>query len=169
MLVGYDYSGTYGGSYGEQYVIPEYVDGYGLQNENAKGYWYNGNEYVYTPGTMSFSDRAYWSSLGYVYNENSLIYPYIQNYKNILSQHYSGYLDVKLLDISKYSLYEDDVYYWTGNCTDVHNNSLNYYDDIKANGNNGISDMYNSGSYQYGHTDIYGVRPVIEIDKKYLD
>ncbi len=72
--------------------IPTTTKDYGLQSETAKGY--NGTERI---GTVAFADEAYWldnnssllskygsSNIAFVYDNNSKLYPYVQNYQNYL-------------------------------------------------------------------------------------
>ena len=75
---------TYGGSTATPLVNPT-----GIQDETAIG-WFSGyNATNPLIGTKPFSSTAYWSSTtstypAYVYNENSYLYEYVENYKAYL-------------------------------------------------------------------------------------
>ena len=66
--------------------IPTTEEGYGLQDSEMKGYVDSGYPYK---GILSFSSTDYWSSItssypAFVYNSNSNLYQYVENYESYL-------------------------------------------------------------------------------------
>ena len=74
---------TSGSTYTE---IPTTEEGYGLQDSEMKGWLNSGYPYK---GTLAFSSTNYWSSItssypAFVYNSNSNLYQYVENYESYL-------------------------------------------------------------------------------------
>ena len=157
----------------------------GKQDKTAIGttvnyYFDDENEYfepvLPSVGTITFSDTAYWSidSDPYVYNENSNLYKYVENYKFYLESLNVNIEEARLIswdelvqlgcpdnggfcyDAPKW-VYSSS--YWTGSSCG---------DDL-------MCSMYNFISFgEFGNRDYYdlyfhGVRPVIVISKDYFN
>ena len=142
----------------------------GKQNHEMKGYIVGQK---FRNGITKFSDTNYWSSTvsnypAYVYNENSLLYGYVENYKSYLSTLGVISLDARL--ITKEELEElgcsGDVCsfapswiyatsYWSGTADTS-------YDVC------GVSSENNFFNNFYEFDNYFGVRPVIEIDRSIL-
>ena len=125
-------------------------------------------------GTTAFSSTNYWSSTvssypAYVYDSNSILYSYVENYKTYLSTLGVTPRETRLITheeleglgcygINCYSA-PDWVYsssYWTSSATDY--DFLYYVDTVQG---------YSFCPYYIN--DSYGVRPVIEIDVDEID
>lgn len=156
------------------YVLDSTVEGYGLQNSNAKGYVSNSEQRV---GTVSFSNTNYWNGkvgtdyLGSfldpnypsVYDENSIIFGYVNDYKDILLEDGVCIIDARLLtyqEAKNLGCSGDSCAsapnwlgsraYWLG--------SANTNDNLwRINTNSGF------GDYGYNRSYGYGVRPVIVV------
>ena len=144
----------------------------GIQDATMRGYLtYVGSGYP--KGTTEFSTTNYWSSTvssypAYIYNSNSTLYNYVENYKNYLIGLGANVLEARLMKLeefeplgcsidnrtcssSQYSwIYSTS--YWTGS---VFNSSIVWI--ITSNGN------LNGNNYAF--YDDYGVRPVIKLLK----
>ena len=124
-------------------------------------------------GTTKFSDTKYWSSTvssypSYVYNENSLLYSYVENYKTYLSTLGVTPSEARLITYeeltnlgcsgSSCSSAPSWVYatsYWSGSAT-----SSNYVWGVFSNG-------YFS-NFRYSTDDDFGCRPVITISRSLI-
>ena len=158
---------TYGGSTATPLVNPT-----GIQDETAIG-WFSGyNATNPLIGTKPFSSTAYWSSTtstypAYVYNENSYLYEYVENYKAYLISLGVTPNEARLITIEELeglgcvrssnscSGAPEWVYstsYWSGSAF----NTDNVWD-VYSDG------FFNVSSYRYGN--YFGVRPVIVIDR----
>ncbi len=144
-------------------------EGYGRQSSEARGRHHDGGNSICT---VAFSSTAYWEGQtgegkkypdNYVYDNNSAIYPYLENYKTYL-EGFGINPEVKLLDNSDshslYNLNKEALLYttsfWRGNSYSYNNNEyivVYYYSD----GASGISPP----SYNYS----FGVRPEVIIKK----
>lgn len=137
----------------------------GIQDQNALGMQPDQLEKI---GVTAFSTSAYWTSdsyPSYVYNSNSSLYTYIENYKTYLEGTGATIENARLItseeleilgcSMEKYTCSSAPswVYstsYWTAtaaNSTTIHT--------VLANGN--------SAAVSYDNTAFRGVRPVIEI------
>ena len=154
--------GVYDGSQRTEYGS----EATGIQDSSMKGYV--GQEVRF--GTLPFSKTNYWSNTVqsypmYVYDSNSIIYNYVENYK--------GYIESLGVNVATARLIAQEeleslgcssanntcgnapkwVYstaYWTG--TAIKNNSLRYV--------NGVTHF---DSYPYNYGPNAGIRPIIEI------
>ena len=139
-----------------------------------------------TAGTTSFSSVNYWKSnygnypsdgsyevdiWRYIYDESSLIYNYVNNYKLTLEKNGIYINEARLikdreLDPLGCSFYTSQC---SGNYTWTYSTSYwtgtSYREDNWAISTNG---RYNSG-VQYDNSTTYGVRPVIVISKDYFN
>ena len=155
-----------GGEYNNSWVA--YGDeATGIQDSTMIGH----NGVLVRKGTIKFSNTKYWSngsSSGYIYDNNSLLYNYIENYANYLKNKDVKIEDARLINLteleslgcsvstyscSKAPKWVTETSYWTGS-----NFSVDY-----------LWTVYNSGSsldYNlYSNNDCFGVRPVIIMPK----
>ena len=142
-----------------QYSTSDY--GYGLQSPEAYGKP-TGEQEGY--GTVPFSSSIYWGSQtypSYIYNSNSSIYQYLDNYKNYLEGLGATVVDAKIPSWSDvYEFFQNDLnslvfnsVYWTGTAS---NFDTGYILVMFTNNTNGSI---------YYKTDTYaGVRPLIVIE-----
>ena len=142
----------------------------GLQNENAKG-WFLGYS-ITNPiiGNSDFSTYSYWSNItgypSYVYNNKSLVYQYIENYKNYFYTNYDLNVSARLItyeELLKLGCSDIDqncknapawvssTTYWTGTAADK--------DNLYQVGGNRACPKFGACHYLEG----YGVRPIIEV------
>ena len=142
----------------------------GLQNENAKG-WFLGYS-ITNPiiGNSDFSTYGYWSNItgypSYVYNNKSLVYQYIENYKNYFYTNYDLNVSARLIkyeELLKLGCSDIDqncenapawvssTTYWTGTAADK--------DNLYQVGGNRACPKFGVCHYLEG----YGVRPIIEV------
>ena len=138
----------------------------GIQDSTMIGH----NGVLVRKGTIKFSNTKYWSngsSSVYVYDNNSLLYNYIENYGNYLKNRDVKIEDARLINlteleslgcsVSTYSCSNAPKWvtatsYWTGS---------NFSEDY-------LWTVYNTGSFDYNlysNNDCFGVRPVIVISK----
>ena len=167
--------------------ISETKEGYGLQNQNAKGYDYI-NEGDYSVGAVNFIDdidnKDYWSDAdnklldkygndypAFVYDENSLIYSYVQSYEHYLNSIGYSLLNVTLINyeqvqkfgcgIGHYECYEAPEWFY----------STTYWTGVSLCSNN-IKAMMNDQTFDTCTTIesgcANGIRPVITIAKSDL-
>ena len=119
-------------------------------------------------GTTQFSSTIYWegsSNKSYVYDSNSPLYNYVENYKRYLESQDAVIEDARLIKIeeleslgcqidgtcSEAPKWVYSTTYWTGNIS-----SINY---VYRVGTGGLL------SRSYTHKYCYGVRPVINVKK----
>ena len=124
--------------------------------------------------SIKFSDSAYWndnssSYPAYVYNDNSNLYEYVENYKKYLEGTGIVINEARLLSIEElFNLavcddphcffkngIADEVSFWTGSAKD--GNQIYY--------------LYDDGEFGYDNYEIdydFGIRPVIVISKEYF-
>ncbi len=137
--------------------------GYGLQSSEAIGV---NNEDTKITGTMAFSSSNYWNGqLGeggtysdrYVYNSNSKIHPYIENYKRYIESLGVTVYDARLIRWDEVTLFSGNLYsyisntsFWTGTASTI---DAGYILCVFA-GNRSGSSPYSSSYY-------VGVKPVI--------
>ena len=149
----------------------------GIQDERAKGNFYDKNSVaIDVPwyGTVAFASNEYWidydiSGSSYVYNEKTLLYPYIENYRNYLQQ-YVDLTDIRLISYQELidfgwpegggkckTCYEwlYSTTYWTGTAS-----QSGYIYSVNRDGNLKKRMSVVSGSA--------GIRPVIVISKDYF-
>ena len=161
LYVGGEYNSSWT-AYGEEAT--------GKQDLNMLGYV---SEQSTRKGVIKFSDTNYWKSTvssypSYVYNENSLLYSYVENYKTYLSTLGVTHIDARL--ITKEELESlgcsgtncrsapSWVYatpYWSGSASSV---TFLYY--VKSTGT--------FMSTAYSNDFDFGCRPVIVVDKSLL-
>lgn len=161
----------------------------GIQNENVKGLIYvdTGSHNSISYGTVEFSQTDYWFDINntnhikakygtsipaYVYDSNSALYTYVQNYQNylrktlgktsvsatLMSYEQATYLgcDANITSCKDAPIWVYDTSYWLGSVGDAYNEprwiwNINYTNFFSA-----VFYSDNSG---------YGIRPVITIDK----
>ena len=151
----------------------------GIQDSRATA---SNDDSVDWVGVVDFSSSDYWSStmgnqLVYVYNSNSMVYPYVQNYKNYLESKGFDIEDARLISFEELVTLGCDynkgvctnapswVYsssYWTGTSYPVEN-----YVWIVGEANHFLPSHYNNDVYQ-DYTFYFGIRPVIEVSKEYF-
>ena len=149
-------------SYSEYTEISNTEEGYGLQNSEMIGYP-EGGSYPRN-GTLAFSSSIYWDSTytafgnsgyPYVYDSNSNLYQYVENYKTKLGNAVS---EVRLAAYEEIQPYTNktkypwifETSYWLGSLSA----SISRVWRVNANGDFNFN-SFNSAS-------SYGVRPVIE-------
>ena len=149
-------------------------ENYGKQNINAKGRVYerdsNNNVTNADPyprvGVLPFSDNKYWStSERYIYNENSNIYNYVQNYQRYLID--QGYSSVTATILS-----EDQIRYLgcrglDGECDPSVFITTTYWLGFRGNDSD-VQFLQENNRYNvtnYNTQNIAGIRPVITINK----
>ena len=161
LYVGGEYNSSWT-AYGEEAT--------GKQDLNMIGYSSKGKPYK---GTTKFSNTNYWSSTvssypSYVYNENSLLYSYVENYKTYLSTLGVTPIEARLITYeeltdlrcsgTKCTSAPSWVYattYWSGSADSSFGVWLvNSYGDF---GRSGCSDNYG-----------FGCRPVITISRSLI-
>ena len=161
LYVGGEYNSSWT-AYGEEAT--------GKQDLNMIGYSSKGKPYK---GTTKFSNTNYWSSTvssypSYVYNENSLLYSYVENYKTYLSTLGVTPIEARLITYeeltdlrcsgTKCTSAPSWVYattYWSGSARS--SNSVWYV--------NSIGDFGTSTCSSYGS---FGCRPVITISRSLI-
>ena len=161
LYVGGEYNSSWT-AYGEEAT--------GKQDLNMIGYSSKGKPYK---GTTKFSNTNYWSSTvssypSYVYNENSLLYSYVENYKTYLSTLGVTPIEARLITYeeltdlrcsgTKCTSAPSWVYattYWSGSA-----NSSSRVWLVRSNGN--FDDDYYSGRSHFG------CRPVITISRSLI-
>ncbi len=144
----------------------------GIQDSNSKGY-VSGQSEVYS--VVAFSSTMYWSSTtstypARVYNENSNLYQYVENYKTYLTGLGADIKEARLIYTDELeglgcsmsnrscSSAEEWVYqtsYWSG--------TADSYDSVRY-----VSSNSYFGNFEFGHDIGFGVRPVIVIDKSLI-
>ena len=161
--------------------ISTVISGYSLQNEKAKGWVYNDEKVI---GILPFSQEIYWSEHNslkseygdeypaYVYDENSELYQYVENYVNYLKElgiHNTA--TGRLLNNDDLTTLECDYYeqecsntvepwlystsFWTG-IADSDDSFMVFDLEFET------EQAFSTGDYD--QDDTYGIRPVIEID-----
>ena len=161
LYVGGEYNSSWT-AYGEEAT--------GKQDLNMIGYSSKGKPYK---GTTKFSNTNYWSSTvssypSYVYNENSLLYSYVENYKTYLSTLGVTPIEARLITYeeltdlrcsgTKCTSAPSWVYattYWSGSA-----DSSSFVWIVFSNGN------FNTRNYSY--SDGNGCRPVITISRSLI-
>ena len=161
LYVGGEYNSSWT-AYGEEAT--------GKQDLNMIGYSSKGKPYK---GTTKFSNTNYWSSTvssypSYVYNENSLLYSYVENYKTYLSTLGVTPIEARLITYeeltdlrcggTKCTSAPSWVYattYWSGSA--ISSNSV-----WLVNSNGDFS------SNRYFSDNNYGCRPVITISRSLI-
>ena len=146
----------------------------GIQDVNAKGSeWddeWNGIEFPWI-GTIEFSDTEYWvdsitSYPAYVYNSNSKIYPYVENYRLYLESQGVSVEEARLikkeelknLECSKLNLSCEEYPDWVG--------STSYWSGtVSVVGFETVFNVSKWGVTPYTNAQYYGIRPVIVIKK----
>ena len=144
--------------------ISNIEEGYGLQNSEMIGCPGNGGYPI--KGTITFSSSKYWdstytafgnSSYPYVYDSNSNLYQYVENYKTKLGNAVSK---VRLAAYEEIELYTDQINYpwifetsyWLGSSSGASTS------DVWCVGEGG-----GFGNFDYcSIASVFGVRPVIE-------
>ena len=161
LYVGGEYNSSWT-AYGEEAT--------GKQDLNMIGYSSKGKPYK---GTTKFSNTNYWSSTvssypSYVYNENSLLYSYVENYKTYLSTLGVTPIEARLITYeeltdlrcsgTKCTSAPSWVYattYWSGS---AYSSSSVWY--VNSNG------YFNATSFSNNYS--YGCRPVITISRSLI-
>ena len=161
LYVGGEYNSSWT-AYGEEAT--------GKQDLNMIGYSSKGKPYK---GTTKFSNTNYWSSTvssypSYVYNENSLLYSYVENYKTYLSTLGVTPIEARLITYeeltdlrcsgTKCTSAPSWVYattYWSGSAPSS--------DHVWSVGSSGCFSNNN-----YSNNNSYGCRPVITISRSLI-
>ena len=161
LYVGGEYNSSWT-AYGEEAT--------GKQDLNMIGYSSKGKPYK---GTTKFSNTNYWSSTvssypSYVYNENSLLYSYVENYKTYLSTLGVTPIEARLITYeeltdlrcsgTKCTSAPSWVYattYWSGSAS-----SSSYVWRVGSSGS--------FGSLSYSDSISFGCRPVITISRSLI-
>ncbi len=172
LLVGNMYTSEFNG------LIEETTEGYGIQNENATG----AINYPYYVGTVAFSTTKYWSysssrpDLDYgksypaeVYDSNSNLYQYVQNYQKYLLN--NGYMstNARLLTMNEAIIlgcssncsaapeWLTSTWFWLS--TAQEDSKIYFITKLKS---------FGSVNYYYHESRYFGIRPVITISKSEL-
>ena len=163
LYVGGEYNSSWT-AYGEEAT--------GKQDLNMIGYSSKGKPYK---GTTKFSNTNYWSSTvssypSYVYNENSLLYSYVENYKTYLSTLGVTPIEARLITYeeltdlrcsgTKCTSAPSWVYattYWSGSA----DSSYDVWR-VDSNGN------FDYGNNDYSNDSYFGCRPVITISRSLI-
>ena len=161
------------------YVGGEYNNGWtaygeeatGKQDSTMLGYVSSGQPYK---GTTMFSNTNYWSSTvssypAYVYDSNSTLYSYVENYKTYLSTLGVTPTEARLIT------YEEVTSLGCRDLLCIHAPSWVYatsYWSGSADSSNLVRGVYSNGDFDIGRLysdgNIYGCRPVITISRDYL-
>ena len=162
LYVGGEYNSSWT-AYGEEAT--------GKQDLNMIGYSSKGKPYK---GTTKFSNTNYWSSTvssypSYVYNENSLLYSYVENYKTYLSTLGVTPIEARLITYeeltdlrcsgTKCTSAPSWVYattYWSGSAR-----SSRYVWSVDSDGRCSFNDFYSNSN-------DFGCRPVITISRSLI-
>ena len=164
------------------YVYSPYgIEATGIQDENMKG-WTSAEQPRI--GTATFSNTTYWYSSdlkslkseygtsypAYVYDSNSTLYGYVENYKiylstlgvtpseaRLISYEELSVLGCNGINCSAASSWVISTAYWTGSAR-----SMSLVWGVYTNGN------FNETVFTIGNKTIFGVRPVIVISKDYF-
>ena len=151
----------------------------GIQDSTMLGMFSDGSIYK---GVTKFSETAYWledntlkdeyvaESSPYIYDNNSIIYSYVENYKKYLENQGLSLVEARLIkeeELQKLgcnysgcksaSSWVNSTSYWTGTLYDLEYGFIA----TVGNGNETLSmSRFETGDFMM----YYGVRPVIEID-----
>ena len=164
----------YSGGYDFERTILETEEGYGLQNENARGGTTTHSQKV---GTVSFSDTNYWyenntlkseygsSFPAYVYDSNSNIYQYVESYVSKLKNMGLSNVSGRLLNYSEIENLGCDT--TANSCYDAQEwvNTTNYWAGATF-VSNSIWSVYSNGDVECNSFNLqnsFGVRPVIVV------
>ena len=161
LYVGGEYNSSWT-AYGEEAT--------GKQDLNMIGYSSKGKPYK---GTTKFSNTNYWSSTvssypSYVYNENSLLYSYVENYKTYLSTLGVTPIEARLITYEELT----DLRCSGTKCTSAPSwvYATTYWSG-SASSSNSVWRVYSNGSFNYGSYSIsyhFGCRPVITISRSLI-
>ena len=145
----------------------------GLQKRTMIGYSSKSKK----RGTTVFSDTYYWPDTGnypvYVYDSNSTIYSYVENYKNYLESLGTIIIEARL--ISAEELEHFGCTYDTQSCTNAPSfiYSTSYWTgSAYSNSTQSVYAMTSNGYFNttgYNQKSQFGVRPVIVISKDYFN
>ena len=143
----------------------------GIQDSTMRGY-ISGS--VPRKGTKEVSSINYWSSTvssypAYIYNENSTLYNYVENYKTYLESQGAKIKEARLAKV------EELVTLGCKKCVNCSNApswvyNTSYWTGSARDGTSIYGTRSDGGfcNYGYNRTDYVGVRPVIVIDKSLL-
>ena len=162
LYVGGEYNSSWT-AYGEEAT--------GKQDLNMIGYSSKGKPYK---GTTKFSNTNYWSSTvssypSYVYNENSLLYSYVENYKTYLSTLGVTPIEARLITYEELT----DLRCSGTKCTSAPSwvYATTYWSG-SAGSSRGVWSVASRGSFSsdaaYSFTDSFGCRPVITISRSLI-
>ena len=133
----------------------------GIQNPEAIGEKSSGYPYY---GVIAFSETNYWGSVSqyaFIYNNQSLLYPHVENYKTYMKNIVG--VDVKEASLASYTQYDSFKSYTNFNFTSFWLGSSASVDDDDR-----VSYVSSDGNYgynYYSHGYSYGVRPIIVISR----
>ena len=161
LYVGGEYNGSWT-AYGEEAT--------GKQDLNMIGYSSKGKPYK---GTTKFSNTNYWSSTvssypSYVYNENSLLYSYVENYKTYLSTLGVTPIEARLITYEELT----DLRCSGTKCTSAPSwvYATTYWSG-SARSSNSVWYVYSRGNFirsGYSDSNSCGCRPVITISRSLI-
>lgn len=171
LKVGYIYNSSWN-------KIGEYVSSdpnYGMQDSSMIGWINNASSYK---GTLAFSNTGYWDNNSTypleVYNSSSILYDYINAYKETLEGWGARIDDARLLTYSEVTnstfgcVSGSITCATTGNAGFITNTS--YWIGTASNANN-IWHVNSNGYFndcESFYEDSFGIRPVLVVYKKYL-
>ena len=150
----------------------------GIQDSRAKGSEQDADwNYINFPwyGTVDFASTNYWRdapSFAYIYDSNSLLYNYVENYKTYLESQGVKIEEARIIKLEDLEVLGCD--YWdSSTCIDAPSwvYSTSYWTGIAVDDEN-IDGVWNNGLIEvtsaYDLADDLGVRPVIVIDRELL-
>jgi len=152
-------------------AIPTNTKGYGLQSNTALGWDFHSYP---TIGTIAFSESVYWlgsnhkfiypygsetDTLARIYDSNSIIYTYVENYKNLLIRKGIDVIDTKLFNWTEYASFRDE----TGESL----RTTSWLDTANTD-SRGILSTTGGGMYAYNNNYSVGIRPVIIVNRSII-
>lgn len=171
--------GTEPNASGDDIILTSIVNPTGIQDSNTLGsFWNSKGEGIDFPwiGVVSFADRDYWTGTissypSYVYNSNSHIYPYLENYKNYLAYNGVSVEEVRLLNHDEYTMLglPSSMVGYVSSSVPKWVYSTSYWMGF-VRSTNCVNIMYSDGyvgEFGYSHPEVVadgaGVRPVVKI------
>ena len=147
----------------------------GIQNESVIGWFSDFGKNNPMIGTIHFSDTNYWNSFEneyplYIYNENSRLYSYVENYKKYLEKYKVTINQARLIKKEELDSLGCDIL----NKTCLHAPKWVYLDTYwtgtaSSNEEIFIVSIYNTYTDDIFNSDFRGLRPVIVVSKSYFE
>lgn len=177
ILVGYELK-LNGDGITDAKIIDSSIEGYGLQNEQAG--FIDPNASI-IKGTLIFSEEKYWLDVDNhlkpeygesypiaVYDSNSNLYTYVENYVRYLKSLGKSSVSARLLSYNEAINLGCDYQNRTCENTPSWAYSTSYWIDYVSSSN--VYGINNAGSFStnYWSNPVYGLRPVIKITKTEL-